>query len=162
MPSGVPVSRAVKREFFDLVCRGMATTEASVKVGVSRRTGWLWWRDAGAMRQRGHRSGWVGQCGDLFRPGGLGHRVSFEERVEIMRGRDAGLSFAEIAERIGRDRSVVWREYRRNCLPNGDYHALMAHAFATQKAAGPRHSSCATTRCAGPSKTGWATGGAPS
>ena len=55
-----------------------------------------------------------------------------------MRGRDAGLSFAEIADRIGRDRSVVWREYRRNCLPNGDYHALMANAFATQKARRPK------------------------
>ncbi len=55
-----------------------------------------------------------------------------------MRGLDAGLSFAEIGERIGRDRTVVWREYRRNCLPNGDYHALMAQAFATQKARRPK------------------------
>jgi transposase, IS30 family len=140
VPSGVPVSRAVKRVFFDLVCRGMATTEASVTVGVSRRTGWLWWRDAGAMKLRkGYRGlGGLATAGDLNRPGGPGHRVSFEERVEIMRGRDAGLSFAQIAERIGRDRSVVWREYQRNCLPNGDYHALMAHAFATQKARRPK------------------------
>lgn len=55
-----------------------------------------------------------------------------------MRGLDAGLSFAEIGVRIGRDRSVIWREYHRNCLPNGDYHALMAHAFATQKARRPK------------------------
>ena len=48
------------------------------------------------------------------------------------------LSFAEIGVRIGRDRSVVWREYRRNCLPNGDFHALMAHALATQKARRPK------------------------
>jgi IS30 family transposase len=41
------------------------------------------------------------------------------------------LSFAEIAVCIGRDRTVVWREYKRNCLPNGDYHALFAHALAT-------------------------------
>jgi IS30 family transposase len=140
VPSGIPVSRAVKREFFDLVCRGMATTDASVKVGVSRRTGWLWWRDAGGMKLRkgGGGLGGLASAGDLSRPGGPGHRVSFEERVEIMRGRDAGLSFAEIGERIGRDRSVVWREYRRNCRPNGDYHALMAHAFATQKARRPK------------------------
>ena len=61
------LSKAVKRvEFFDLVCRGMATTEggASVRVGVSRRTGWFWWRDAGAMKLR---SGY----GSL---GGLAHR----------------------------------------------------------------------------------------
>ena len=140
MPSGIPVSRAVKREFFDLVCGGMATTEASVKVGVSRRTGWWWWRDAGAMELRKGYGGLGGlaTAGDLNRPGGPGHRVSFAERVEIMRGRDAGLGFVEIAQRIGRDRSVVWREYRRNCLPNGDYHALMAHALATEKARRPK------------------------
>jgi transposase, IS30 family len=140
VPSGVAVSRAVKREFFDLVCRGVATTEASVKVGVSRRTGWWWWRDAGAMKLRKGRYGLGGLAspGDLHRRGGLGHRVSFEERVEIMRGRDAGLSFAEIGQCIGRDRSVVWREYRRNCLTGGDYHALMANAFATQKARRPK------------------------
>jgi len=138
--SGVRVSRAVKREFFDLVCRGIATTEASVMVGVSRRTGWFWWRDAGAMKLRSGANGMGGlaSAGDLARPGGRGHRVSFEERVEIMRGRDAGLSFAEIADRIGRDRSVVWREYQRNCLPSGDYHALMANAFAAQKARRPK------------------------
>ena len=50
-----------------------------------------------------------------------------------MRGRDARLSFAEIREHIARDRSVVWREYPRNCLPNADYHALMAHALSTAK-----------------------------
>jgi transposase, IS30 family len=140
VPSGVPVSRAAKREFFDLVCRGMATTEASVKVGVSRRIGWHWWREAGAMKLRKGKNGLGGlaSAGDLNRPGGKGHRVSFEERVEIMRGRDAGLNFAQIAVRIGRDRSVVWREYQRNCLPNGDYHALMAQAFATQKARRPK------------------------
>jgi IS30 family transposase len=71
-------------------------------------------------------------------PAGPGHRVSIAERMEIMRGRDAGLSFAEIGVRIGRDRTVVWREYRRNCLPDGDYHALMAQAFATQKARRPK------------------------
>jgi IS30 family transposase len=70
------------------------------------------------------------------RPGG--HRVSFAERLEIKRGRDAGLGFAEIARRIGRDRSVVWREYQRNCLPDGDCYALMAHAMATQNARRPK------------------------
>lgn len=140
MTSGVRVSRAVKREFFDLVCLGVATTEASVKLGVSRRTGWHWWHDAGAMKLRNGANGLGGLAspGDLHRPGGRGHRLSFEERVEIMRGRDAGLSFAEIGRRLGRDRSVIWREYRRNCLPDGDYHALMAHARATRKARRPK------------------------
>ena len=140
MTSGVRFSRAVKREFFDLVCLGVATTEASVNLGVSRRTGWHWWRDAGGMKLRKGKNGLGGLAGpgDLTGPGGPGHRVSFEERVEIMRGRDVGLSFAEIGRRLGRDRSVVWREYRRNRLPDGDYHALMANARATREARRPK------------------------
>jgi IS30 family transposase len=118
----------------------MTTTEASVKVGVSRRTGWLWWREADGMKLRkgGRGLGGLADPGDLDGPGGPGRRVSFAERIEIMRGRDAGLSFAEIGRRMGRDRSVVWREYRRNCLPTGDYHALMAHARATENARRPK------------------------
>ena len=116
MPSGVRVSRAVKREFFDLICLGMATTEASVKSACRAGPGGCGGADAGAMKLRNGYGGLGGlaTAGDLNRPGGRGHRVSFEERMEIMRGRDAGLSFAEIAVRIGRDRSVVWREYKRN------------------------------------------------
>ncbi|WP_231750966.1 IS30 family transposase [Mycobacterium sp. NAZ190054] len=140
MPSGFPVPWAVKREFFDLVCRGMTTTGASLGVGVSRRTGWLWWRDAGGMKLRigGDGLGGLASAGDLTRPGGRGHRLSFAERFEIDRGVHAGLSFAEIGRRLGRDRSVIWREVRRNSLPNGDYHALMAHARATDNARRPK------------------------
>lgn len=164
VPSGIPVSKAVKREFFDLVCRGMATTDASVKVGVSRRTGWHWWHDAGGMKLRNGANGLGGlaSAGDLSRPGGASRRLCFEERMEIMRARDAGLNCAQIAALIGRDRSVVWREIHRNSLPDGDYHALMANAFATENAAGPKISNCATTHCAPVSKPGWMTGGAPS
>jgi len=55
-----------------------------------------------------------------------------------MRGRDAGQSCAEIARRIGRDRSVIWREIQRNSLPDGDYHAGMAHARAGRNARRPK------------------------
>ena len=63
MTSGVRVSRAVKREFFDLVCLGVATTEASVNLGMSRRTGWHWWRDAGGMKLRNGKNGLGGLAG---------------------------------------------------------------------------------------------------
>lgn len=139
MPSGVPVPRLVKREFFDLVCGGMATTHASVKLRVAPRTGGIWWRQAGGVRLRkGPGCGGLANPGDLARPGGTGHRVSFEERVEIDRGLHGGLNHSQIAEKIGRDRSVVWREVKRNSLHDGDYHALMAHAFATEKARRPK------------------------
>jgi IS30 family transposase len=117
----------------------MATSHASVQVGVAPLTGGIWWRQAGGMKSRkGPGCGGLANPGDLSRPGGRGHRVSFEERYEIDRGLQAGLSHAEIARRIGRDRSVIWREVGRNSLPDGDYHALMAQSFATQKARRPK------------------------
>jgi IS30 family transposase len=76
--------------------------------------------------------------GDLNGPGGRGHRLNFDERIEIMRGLDAKLSYAEIGRQIGRDRAVIWREVDRNRNPDGDYHAGMAHARATQKAKRPK------------------------
>lgn len=140
MPSGVAVGWPVKREFFDLVCGGMPTTEASLAVGVSRRTGWFWWRQAGGMtlRKGGEGLGGLADAGDLERPGGRGHRLSFAERFEIDRGLQAGRSYAEIGRELGRDRSVIAREVKRNCLPDGRYHALMAHAAASQKARRPK------------------------
>jgi IS30 family transposase len=58
--------------------------------------------------------------------------------LEIMRGLDAGRSYADIARGLGRDRSVVWREVQRNVNPDGDYHARLAHARATQNAKRPK------------------------
>ena len=46
---------------------GMATTEASVKVGVSRRTGWLWWRQADG-REGKNGLGGLASPGDRTRP----------------------------------------------------------------------------------------------
>jgi transposase, IS30 family len=140
VPSGYRFSQAVRHEFFDQVCRGTSLTEAAEAVGASRDTGTIWWRDAGAMTLqiggRGRRG--LVEPGNRALPGGRGHRLSIEERVEIMRGRDAGLSEAQIAERLNRDRTTIYREIRRNRNDDGDYHALMAHARAAQKAKRPK------------------------
>ena len=139
MPSGYPWSKSVRREFFELVCRGATIRQAALQAGVSYNAGWEWWRDAGAMTLRmGRGGGGLANPGDWSRPGGRGHRVCFEERVEIMRGLDANLTYAQIGERIGRDASVVWREVNRNKTADGDYHALVAHAYATEKARRPK------------------------
>lgn len=55
-----------------------------------------------------------------------------------MRGVDRGLSYAAIGELIGRDRTVIWREVRRNRNADGDYHAGMAHARAAENARRPK------------------------
>ena len=140
MPSGYPFSRSVRREFFDLVCQGMPVIRAERVVGVSFLTGSRWWRQAGAMKLQVNSWGRGGLAnpGNVSVPGGRGHRLSLDERIAIMRGVDAKCSYAEIGRRLGRDRSVVWREHQRNRNPDGDYHARMAHARAAQKACRPR------------------------
>jgi IS30 family transposase len=85
----------------------------------------------------GQRGG-IGQVADRDGLGGQGHRLNLTERVEIMRGLDDELSYAEIGRRIGRHRSVVFKEVTRNRGDDGDYHALMAHARAGEKAKRPK------------------------
>jgi IS30 family transposase len=75
---------------------------------------------------------------DWERPGGRGRRLSYDERVEIMRLRDKGVKQAEIARRVGRDPATVSRELTRNANADGDYHAGMAHARAAEKAQRPK------------------------
>jgi IS30 family transposase len=138
MPSGYPYSPAVRRELFDRVCRGAPLLRAARDMGVSTTRAWIWWRDAGAMQLIKGSGGGIVDPGNTALPGAPGHRLSLNERIEIMRGLDAGLSHAEIGRRIGRDRITIWREARRNRNPDGDYHARMAHARAALKAQRPK------------------------
>src|ERR1700758_4228775 len=139
MPCGYRFPQEVRREFFDRVCRGQAVTCAARDVGVFRNTAWKWWRDAGAMQLlKGKGDHGLANPGVWSLPGGSGQRISGEERVEIMRCRDAGFTAAEIARRLGRHRSTVCREIARNSQPDGDYHALMAHARAAERARRPK------------------------
>ncbi len=139
MPSGYPHSRSTRRELFDRVCQGTPLRRAAGEMGVSTTAAGLWWRDAGAMKLlRGKGDLGLADPGDLDRPGGRGRRVSFAERVEIMRGRDRGDSQAEIARQLGRSPSVISRAIRRNSNSDGDYHTRLAHARATAKAKRPK------------------------
>jgi IS30 family transposase len=142
MPSGYPHPRSIRRELFDRVCVGEPLEVAARAMGVSTTAAGLWWRQAGAMAlQRGQNTGRIHglvEPGDPDRPGGRGHRLSLDERIAIMRGLDAGLGYAEIGRRIDRDRSVVWREVRKNSNADGDYHARMAHSRGAENLKRPK------------------------
>jgi len=131
----------VRREFFDRVCQGQSVLGAGRALGVFHNTAYKWWSDAGGMQliKGGRNARGLANSGDRSRPGGQGHRLSYDERVQIMRGRDKGLGVGEIAKQLRRDRSTVWREIRRNRNPyDGDYHAGMAHAYAAQRGCRPK------------------------
>src|SRR5688572_20984138 len=130
----------MRREFLDRVCLGESLREAGREVGVSIQTGWKWWHDAGSMQLRSGTGSDTGlaEPGDRHRPGGRGHRLSFDERLIIMRGLDQGLKQVEIAGQLDRHPSVICREITRNCNPDGDYHAGLAHGRAAQNAKRPK------------------------
>ncbi|MBP2451345.1 IS30 family transposase [Mycolicibacterium lutetiense] len=147
MPTGYRAPWWLKRQFFDLVCAGMSVLEAERQLGVSRNVGRAWWRKAGGMRLRiGKGDLGLAEPGDLTRAGGRGHRLSYDERVLIMRGLDQRHPQAEIARQLDRDPSVISREIRRNRTAAGDYHAGLAHARASQKAKRPKEFKLNDTR----------------
>jgi IS30 family transposase len=131
----VTYSVKVRHEVFDLLCAGVPLIYAVQRVGVSPRQATDWWRQAGGMvlsrqdRETAARS---------ERPSGRGHRLSLEERITIMRGCDLGWGCTEIGRRIGRHKSVVSRELRRNANPGGDYHAGLAQRRAAVRARRPK------------------------
>ena len=67
-----------------------------------------------------------------------GRALSATERGMIQMGRRAGMTYAKIGEAIGRDKSVVWREVKRNSGADGEYEASVAHAKAHQARRRPK------------------------
>jgi transposase, IS30 family len=120
-----------RTEFVDLVCAGLSLQEAAARFGAVNASGVTWWRESGAMEiARGNRGGLADPAPN---PGGPGGRaLSLADRGMIQMGRRKGLSYAEIGSELGRNRSVVWREVRRNTSPDGQYYASVAHARAHQ------------------------------
>lgn len=125
-----------RTEFVDLVCSGVSVDRAAKRVGASGATGTTWWAQSGAMTVN------MGPVGGLADPApspeGPGRALSEAERGMIQMGRRSGLSYAEIGEAIGRNKSVVWREVNRNRSQDGVYYASVAHTRAHQSRRRPK------------------------
>ena len=67
----------------------------------------------------------------------MAQRLSFEERARVEAMAAVGVSFAEIARRLGRDPSTVWREIDRSSTPGG-YDAEVAQTAADARARRPK------------------------
>lgn len=135
MPKLFPAN--VRGDFLDLVCSGRSVSEAARRVGASRETGRKWWAESGQMTVK------MGVIGGLADPapgseGPVGRALSEAERGMIQMGRQAKMSYAEIGKVIGRDKSVIWREVKRNSDAEGRYHAKVAHTKAHQARRRPK------------------------
>jgi IS30 family transposase len=127
-----------RTDFVDLVCSGMSILAASRRVGATHASGGRWWAESGHMMTVN-----LGAVGGLADPaptaeGPGGRALSMAERGMIQMGRRGGLSYADIGEAIGRDRSVVWREVNRNTSADGVYYASVAHTKAHQSRRRPK------------------------
>jgi hypothetical protein len=109
-------SRAVQREFWQLIATGITTVDAALHVGVSWPVGARWFRHAGGMPPI-----------SLHEPSG--RYLSFAEGEEIALLRARGKGVREIGRSIGRDAGTISRELRRNAATRSgkqEYRATVA------------------------------------
>jgi len=124
--------------FVDAVVGGATLARAAALVGASLRTGTFWWLQSGGMRVKQGRGG-GGVDDPAVRDGEPGDRfLTLAERAMIQFGRRKGLSYSEIGAEIGRNKSSVWREVKRNSSPDGVYYATVAHTKAHHQAHRPK------------------------
>jgi IS30 family transposase len=121
-----PVERV--RLVTGLLASGLSPPRAAAVAGVSVR-----------YAQLLHRS-----MGGVYRPPGVTYCDRYldrEERYELARLREAGLSMRQAAARLGRSPSTVSRELARNADPRaGGYQPERAHRLAWERQRRPRPS----------------------
>jgi len=118
-------SAGVREPFWAARAEGLVIKRAAAAAGVSHGAASNWVRAAGGVRPR--------------RPApASGRFLSQDEREEIAIGLAQKLTRAEIARRIGRDRSTVGREIARNIQSNGQYRALRADRLAELRRQRPK------------------------
>ena len=114
--------------FWEAVALGCSTVDASVRAGVPVLVGARWFRDNGGMSP--------------FKASRVSGRfLSLVEREEVAVLWAGGLSRAEIARRLGRDRSTIGRELRRNSIVRGGvetYRAWSAQERSELRARRPK------------------------
>jgi IS30 family transposase len=121
--------RQLQRRFWRLIAEGLTSERAAIAVGVSARTGALWFRDGGGMTPV-----------ELAEPSG--RYLSLAEREELALARAAGHGVRQIARQLGRDASVISRELARNSGSRG-YRPVAAQGKAEARARRPKPSKLA-------------------
>ena len=119
-----PLRAAVVARF----CAGASPSDVMREFGLSRMTAYRLQDEAMVSRRRVAHSP---------------HRLSFEEREEILAGICRGESDSEIARRLGRHRSTIGREIRRCGGQRHHYRPLKAERASRRLAARPKRTKLA-------------------
>jgi IS30 family transposase len=120
-----------ERPLLGLVASGMTLTAAAGIAGVSVATAHQWTAKMGPVPQTPPVP-----CSDRY--------LSREERYEIARLRESGLSARQVADRVGRAPSTVCRELARNADPRtGGYRPEQAQSLARARQKRPKPSKLA-------------------
>jgi IS30 family transposase len=134
----------VREGFFELVCSGMSLRLAAEAVGVSERSAQYWWAASGVVSVQGGGGGGLVGSAPLPVVGGVGLRgrrrrpLTSEDRSVIAAGLRRSLSYREIGDLLGRDRSVICRDVARNRGPDGSYWGPVAHRAAHERRRRPK------------------------
>lgn len=125
--ANLAMPRRFELEFWRARSRGLSDKDAATAAGVSQATAFTWVHQHGGVKP------------DTSTPSG--RFLSLEERIEIHAGFTAGCSDQEIALRLGRSRSTIWRERTRNCVVasgrrrpwRGHYRPVQAQSLADKR-----------------------------
>jgi IS30 family transposase len=116
---------SAKKRYFELLREGCKGAAAARVIGVSTSCGSNWFLDAGGMIVPD-----FGPISPRF--------LTQDERIAIADGLQAGRSKKEIAASIGKSFQTVYREIRRNSMPDGRYQPWWAHNQALLRRQRPK------------------------
>lgn len=116
----------VRLRFWRAVAAGLTVTVAAAVAGVSRPTGYRWFREAGGVIPEAARTAPAANV-----------RLSFQERVEIAIRAGGEQGVREIAAALGRSPSTISRELARNRTGHG-YRATVAQSLTDRRARRPK------------------------
>jgi len=142
-------SRETVQRFYELVCQGGSIQSSAEAVGVSRTRATVFWRRAAPMGLEvamGRAGGLEGSsplvagaaetAGDA--PVRRRRPLTSEDRAVIAVGVQQGLSYQQIGDLVGRQKSVVCREVHRNAGLDQSYWAPLAHRVAHERRRRPK------------------------